>query len=150
MRLSARLKYAVLAMLELALQYPKQFVSVAELAEKHRISRPFLEKLLLQLKQSGLTTSRRGPDGGYSLGVPPNEIRIGDIFEVVEGPVNFTKKFDASSQCEITNHCMESLLQELEVGICDVLNSKTLQELSSQARKLKQLSQPAHSIPFSI
>ena len=150
MRLSARLKYAVLAMLELALQYPKRFVSVAELAEKHGISRPFLEKLLLQLKQSGLTTSRRGPDGGYSLSVPPNEIRIGDIFEVVEGPVNFTQNFDASSQCDATNHCMEGLLQEIEVGICNVLNSRTLQELCCEARKFKQLSQPAHSIPFSI
>ncbi len=150
MRLSARLKYAVLAMLELALQYPQQFVSVAELSEKHGISRPFLEKLLLQLKQSGLTTSRRGPDGGYSLGLPPNEIRIGDIFEVVEGPVNFSESFDASSQCDATNRCMETLLLEIESGISNVLNSKTLQELCCQARKFKQLAQPAHSIPYSI
>ncbi len=150
MRLSARLKYVVVAMLELALQYPKQFVSVAHLAEKHGISCPFLEKLLLQLKQSGLTMSRRGPDGGYRLSVPPEKIRIGDIFEAVEGPVSFAKSFVASSQCEATNHCMAGLLQELEAGISDVLNEKTLHELCSQARRFRRLSQPAHTISFSI
>ena len=72
MRLSARLKYAVLAMLELALQYPQQFVSVAELSAKHGISRPFLEKLLLQLKRSGLTTSRRGPGWRIQSWSSPN------------------------------------------------------------------------------
>ena len=64
MRLSARSKYAVLAMLELAFQNDGKFVSVTELAEKQGISRQFLEKLLLQLKRSRLneesTRSRRG------------------------------------------------------------------------------------------
>ena len=150
MRLSARLKYAVVAMLELALQYPKQFLSVAHLAQKHGISCPFLEKLLLQLKRSGLTTSRRGPDGGYRLSLPPEKIRIGDIFEVVEGPICFAKNSAFSSQCAATNQCMAGLLEQLEAGVSDVLNEKTLHELCSQARRFRRLSQPAHTISFSI
>ena len=150
MRLSARSKYAVLAMFELALQYRRKFVPVTELAEKQGISQPFLEKLLLQLKRAGLAISRRGPDGGYSLALPPDEIRIGDIFQVVEGPVDFTDCFDSPSQCEVTNYCMASLLQEIEEGICNVLDSKTLQDLCCKAREFKQLSQPSHTHSFSI
>ncbi len=150
MRLSAQSKYAILGMLELALQYRRKFVSVAKLAEKQGISRPLLEKLLLQLKRAGLTESRRGPDGGYSLALPPDEIRIGDIFKAVEGPVNFTRGFDLSLQSEAVDHCMVFLLQEIEEGICEVLNAKTLQDLCCKAREFNQLSQPAHSHSFSI
>jgi Rrf2 family protein len=150
MRLSARSKYAVLAMFDLALQYGRKSVSVTELAEQQGISPKFLEKLLLQLKRAGLTTSQRGPNGGYSLALPPDKIRVGDIFKVVEGPVDFTDCFDSPSQSEATNYCMTYLLQEIEEGICKVLDSKTLQDLCCKAREFKQLSQPPHTHSFSI
>ena len=145
MQLSAKLKYAVCAMLELGLQYHNQFISVTVLAEKRCIPGPFLEKLLLQLKHAGLTTSRRGPDGGYSLALPPEEIRIGDIFTAVEGPVNFTEGFETQESSEIGG-----FFAEIEEEVREVLNTKTLHELCCHARKLKQLSQPTHSHPFSI
>ena len=145
MHLSAKLKYAVCAMLELGLQYHNQFISVTTLAEKRCIPGPFLEKLLLELKHAGLTTSRRGPDGGYSLALPPEEIRIGDIFTAVEGPVNFTEGFETQESSEIGG-----FFAEIEEEVREVLNTKTLHELCCHARKLKQLSQPTHSHPFSI
>ena len=148
MRLSARSKYAVLAMLELAFQCDRNFVSVTELAEKQGISRPFLEKLLLQLKHAGLTKSQRGPDGGYSLALSPAEICIGDIFKVVDGPVDFTDCYDSPSQTDAINYCMTTLLQEIEEGICKVLNANTLQDLCAKARDFRQLPQHMHS--FSI
>ena len=145
MHLSAKLKYAVCAMLELGLQCHNQFISVTVLAEKRCIPGPFLEKLLLQLKHAGLTTSRRGPDGGYSLALPPEEIRIGDIFTAVEGPVNFTEGFETQESSEIGG-----FFAEIEEEVREVLNTKTLHELCCHARKLKQLSQPTHPHPFSI
>lgn len=148
MRLSARSKYAVLAMLELAFQYDRKFVSVTELAEKQGISRQFLEKLLLQLKRAGLTKSQRGPDGGYSLALSPAEICVGDIFKVVDGPVDFTDCFDSLSESDATNYCMATLLQEIEEGICKVLNANTLQDLCVKARDFRQL--PPHMHSFSI
>jgi len=145
MHLSAKLKYAVCAMLELGLQYHNQFISVTTLAEKRCIPGPFLEKLLLQLKHAGLTTSRRGPDGGYSLALPPEKIRIGDIFSAVEGPVNFTKGFETQESTEIGD-----FFAEIEKDVREVLNTKTLQELCCHARKCKQMSQPPHQHPFFI
>ncbi|MYF97992.1 Rrf2 family transcriptional regulator [Candidatus Poribacteria bacterium] len=145
MQLSAKLKYAVCAMLELGLQYHNQFISVTVLAEKRSIPGPFLEKLLLQLKSAGLTTSRRGPDGGYSLALPPDQIRIGDIFTAVEGPVNFTEGFELQESSEIGE-----FFAEIETEIRDVLNTKTLHELCCHARKINQLSTPTHPHPYSI
>lgn len=145
MQLSAKLKYAVCAMLELGLQYRKQFVSVTVLAEKRCIPGPFLEKLLLELKHAGLTMSRRGPDGGYSLALPPDKIRIGDIFTAVEGPVNLSEGFETQDSSEIG-----TFFADIEKEVREVLNTKTLHELCCHARKLKQLSQPTHSHPFFI
>ncbi len=145
MQLSAKLKYAVCAMLELGLHYQKEFVSVTVLAEKRCIPGPFLEKLLLQLKHAGLTTSRRGPDGGYSLALAPEKIRIGDIFTAVEGPVNFTEGFEAQESFELV-----TFFAEIEENVREALNTKTLHELCYHARKYKKLSQPTHSHPFFI
>ena len=145
MQLSAKLKYALCAMLELGLQHRNQFVSVNVLSEKRSIPGPFLEKLLLELKRAGLTVSRRGPDGGYSLALPPDEIRIGDIFTAVDGPVNFSEGFALQESSEIGG-----FFAELEQEVRDVLNTKTLHELCCHARKIKRLPQPAHSHPFSI
>lgn len=132
-------------MLELGLHYRMEFVSVTALAKKRRIPGPFLEKLLLELKGAGLTTSRRGPDGGYSLALPPDKIRIGDIFAAVDGPVNFTQGFETQQSSEIS-----PFFAEIEEGVRNVLNTKTLHELCCHARKFKQLSQPTHSHPFFI
>ena len=132
-------------MLELGLQYRKQFVSVTVLAEKRNIPGPFLEKLLLQLKKAGLTMSRRGPDGGYSLAMPPEKIRIGDIFTAIEGPVNYTEGFETQESYELV-----TFFAEIEQSVREVLNSTTLHELCTYARKYKKLTQPTHSHPFFI
>ncbi len=145
MQLSAKLKYAISAMLELGLQYRNQYVSVTVIAEKRNIPAPFLEKLLLQLKEAGLTESRRGPDGGYSLALAPEKIRIGDIFTAVEGPVNFTEAFEAQESYELV-----TFFAEVEENVRQVLNTKTLQELCAHARKYKKLTQPTHTHPFFI
>lgn len=130
-------------MLELGLQYREQFVSVTALAEKRSIPGPFLEKLLLQLKHAGLTKSRRGPDGGYTLALAPEKIRIGDIFTAVEGPINFTSGFEAQESYELV-----TFFAEVEENVRETLNSKTLYELCNHARKYKKSTQPKH--PFFI
>lgn len=145
MQLSAKLRYAICAMLELGLHYRKEYVSVTVIAEKRSIPGPFLEKLLLQLKEAGLTKSRRGPDGGYSLALAPEKIRIGDIFTAVEGSVNYTEGFEAQESYELV-----TFFAEVEENVREVLNSKTLQELCTHARKYKKLTQPTHTHPFFI
>lgn len=86
MRLSARVDYALRAAAELAVagSHP---VTALQLAEAQRIPPKFLENILGQLRRSGLVRSQRGPDGGYWLALPAEQISLADIIRSVDGPL---------------------------------------------------------------
>jgi Rrf2 family protein len=85
-RISAKADYAVRAALELA-QAEDPPVKGERLAEAQSIPLKFLENILGDLRQSGLVVSQRGPDGGYRLERPPEEISVADIIRAVDGPL---------------------------------------------------------------
>ena len=85
MMFSAKAEYACLASLELAARWgDTKPVRLADIADKHDISRRFLVQILLQLKGAGLIASTRGASGGYQLARPPDRITLGDIMGVIE------------------------------------------------------------------
>ena len=86
MRISAKADYAVRAALELAAAESPP-VKGERLAESQSIPLKFLENILGDLRQSGLVVSQRGPDGGYRLERPPEEITVADIIRAVDGPL---------------------------------------------------------------
>ncbi len=87
MRLSAKAEYAAIAMLELALRYgADQPVRIRTIAETHGVPSRFLVQILLQLKGAGLVESTRGAAGGYRLIEDPQQVTLGRILSIVEGP----------------------------------------------------------------
>ena len=86
MRLSARVDYALRAAAELAVagSHP---VTAVQLAEAQGIPPKFLENILGQLRRSGLIRSQRGPDGGYWLARPAEQISLADIIRAIDGPL---------------------------------------------------------------
>ncbi len=87
MKLSAKTEYACLAALELASRHPLGGPTrIATIAERHGIPTQFLVQILLQLKNAGLVASTRGAGGGYRLCRHPDEIRLAEVIDVVEGP----------------------------------------------------------------
>lgn len=86
MRLSARVDYALRAAAELAVagSHP---VTAIQLAEAQQIPPKFLENILGQLRRSGVVRSQRGPEGGYWLARPAEEISLADIIRAVDGPL---------------------------------------------------------------
>ena len=86
MRISAKADYAVRAALELAAAESPP-VKGERLAESQSIPLKFLENILGDLRQSGLVVSQRGPDGGYRLERPADEITVADIIRAVDGPL---------------------------------------------------------------
>src|SRR5919202_6157211 len=86
MRISAKADYAVRAALELAAA-PDPPVKGERIAEAQGIPLKFLENILRDLRQAGLVVSHRGPDGGYRLERPPEEIRLADVIRAVDGPL---------------------------------------------------------------
>jgi Rrf2 family protein len=84
-RVSAKVDYALRAMLELAAA--GGLVKGEQLATAQGIPQKFLETILVDLRHAELVASRRGVDGGYSLGKPADEISIADVIRAVEGPI---------------------------------------------------------------
>jgi Rrf2 family protein len=87
MRVSARVDYAVRALVQLAADESRMPVKAEHLARTQEIPPKFLLEILRQLKQKKLLVSRRGPDGGYVLARPADEISIADVIRAVEGPL---------------------------------------------------------------
>ena len=86
MRITAKVDYAVRAVIELAAADPPQ-VKGEQLAERQRIPLKYLENILADLRRAGLVASQRGADGGYRLALPAAQINVADIIRAVEGPL---------------------------------------------------------------
>lgn len=87
MRVSAKADYAVRAAVELAKAGDSVLVKGDQIATAQAIPLNFLENILLDLKQAGIVSSRRGPDGGYFLAVPAQEVSVADVIRAAEGPL---------------------------------------------------------------
>jgi len=87
MRISARADYAVRGMIELAAAGPDAVVKGERLAEAQAIPLHFLENILGDLKQAGIISTRRGPEGGYRLARPAADVTVADVIRAVEGPL---------------------------------------------------------------
>ena len=86
MRLSTKSRFAVTAMIDVALREDRGPVSLAAISERHQISLSYLEQLFSKLRQAGLVESTRGPGGGYSLGRVAEHISMADIVSAVDAP----------------------------------------------------------------
>jgi Rrf2 family protein len=80
-------KYGLKALLYMAGLPPGQTALSTEIAAAHRLPQKFLEAILLELKNGGFISSRKGKGGGYRLTMPPEDIRIGEVVRTLEGPL---------------------------------------------------------------
>ena len=92
MKLSTKGRYAMVALADIALQHEGNLVSLGDIAERQRISLPYLEQLFVKLRRSELVSSVRGPGGGYRLARSPSEIRVVDILSAVDESVDAMDK----------------------------------------------------------
>lgn len=90
MKISAKTEYACIAVMELAAQYKSEKegepVRIRHIADRHSVPPRFLVQILLQLKGAGIVTSTRGASGGYNLKRSPEEITLGQVMSIIEGP----------------------------------------------------------------
>lgn len=85
--ISQKAKYALRALIELARAEPGEALQIADIAERQRIPRKFLEQILLDLKHRGLVMSKRGAHGGYALLKPAASISFTEVLRLIDGPV---------------------------------------------------------------
>ena len=85
--LTQKAKYGLKALLMLAQEGGDEYTLVAEIAERQKAPRKYLELILLELRKHGLLHSQRGKNGGFRLARPPSEITFGQIIRVLDGPL---------------------------------------------------------------
>ena len=88
MKLSTKGRYAMVALVDLAIAKPDDLTSLAEISQRQDISLPYLEQLFVRLRRAGLVESVRGPGGGYRLARPPSEVRVAEVLEAVDETVS--------------------------------------------------------------
>lgn len=88
MKLSTKGRYAIIALVDLAIATEGALTSLAQISERQDISLPYLEQLFVKLRRAGLVESVRGPGGGYRLARNPETIRVAEILEAVDETVS--------------------------------------------------------------
>ncbi len=129
MRLTTKGRYAVTAMLDLAIHYDNGPISLADISERQGISLSYLEQLFTKLRRTGLVKSTRGPGGGYALSRQASEIAVADVITAVDEKVD-TTRCGGMSNCQDDERCLtHELWVDLSDQIYNFLSSISLRQL---------------------
>ncbi len=155
MKLTTRGRYAVTAMLDLAIHTNDGPVALAEISQRQQISLSYLEQLFANLRKSGLVKSTRGPGGGYHLIAPVDEVPVSVIIDAVNETVDATN-CGGMQNCHNHSRCLthdlwaglsahiETFLSGVSLG--DLIDKKPLQSVTStlnDKRNDKQATRPS-------
>jgi len=132
MKLTTKGRYAVTAMLDLALHYDQGAVTLADIARRQGISLSYLEQLFAKLRRNNLVDSVRGPGGGYNLAKDPAEISVAAIVIAINENID-VRKCKGERNCEGEHGCLtHELWHELSARIHAFLSGITLADLVDQ------------------
>jgi len=135
MKLSTRTRYGIRAILELAGNYQKGPLQLKIVAKRQDIPVKYLEQIMTILRCGELVRSIRGPRGGYMLAKAPNQIRLSDVFDCLEGSVTTVECIEDENYCPRNADCIaKQLWTQVQNAIRNVLYSVTLQDLLDQAK----------------
>lgn len=143
MRLTTKGRYAVTAMLDLAVHSHtmKGPITLADISERQGISLSYLEQLFAKLRKTGLVASTRGPGGGYTLGRPAADIAVSDVIAAVDEAVDATR-CGGLKNCQhdlpcLTHDLWEDLNRQIRtflsgVSLGDLINRSVTREIASR------------------
>jgi Rrf2 family transcriptional regulator, iron-sulfur cluster assembly transcription factor len=129
MRLTTKGRYAVTAMLDLAIHYERGPITLADISQRQEISLSYLEQLFSKLRKNGLVDSARGPGGGYRLSRFSTEIAVAEIIAAVDETVDATR-CKRKGNCQHEEKCLtHDLWCDLSDQIFEFLSGITLGSL---------------------
>lgn len=138
MRLTTKGRYAVTAMLDLALNARKGPVSLADISSRQEISLSYLEQLFARLRRNELVTSVRGPGGGYQLARESQDIYVAQVIDAVNESVDATR-CRGKGDCRQGHTCLtHHLWCQLSDQIHSFLSGISLAQLVAQEENLRQ------------
>ena len=136
MRLTTKGRFAVTAMIDVAMHGTTGPVTLAGVSQRQKISLSYLEQLFGKLRRHGLVESVRGPGGGYRLARGPDMVSVADVIVAVDEPIDATRCGGRESCKDDGKRCMtHELWANLNAHIFGYLRSVTLAELVAQQCK---------------
>lgn len=105
MKISTKSRYGVRLLVDLARHYDQGPVHIGEIARRQDISIKYLERIIIPLKEAGLIDSVRGPKGGHMLSKSPDEIKIGEVVEILEEGISITDCIKSPQKCDRAKDC---------------------------------------------
>jgi len=139
MKLSTRGRYATRALLDLALHRDEEPTLLKDIAQRQEISLSYLEHLITPLIAAGIVRSTRGARGGVSLARSPEEIRLSEVIQLLEGSVAPVECVNNPEICSRSASCVtRDIWGELKKAIDGVLESTTLQDLVERQKGKEQ------------
>ena len=129
MKLTTKGRYAVTAMLDLALHFDQGAITLADIARRQGISLSYLEQLFARLRRNGLVDSVRGPGGGYNLAMDPTKISVAEIIVAINENIDATR-CGGEANCNEGEVCLtHQLWTDLSEQIYHFLSGITLGDL---------------------
>lgn len=151
MKVSTRGEYGMRAMVELSKRFGEGPVSLTAIAQSATVPPAYLEQLIGPLRRAELVTSTRGAHGGYELARNPADIRVGDVYRVLEGPVapmDCVSEVEPDEQCPLIDGCATRVVWlKVRDSIVEALDSTTLADLVHQDHRNVGQATPAYEAP---
>lgn len=137
MKLTAYSNYALRSLQLAALRSP-ELVRVDDVVRVHGLARPHIVKIVHELGQAGLVETRRGRGGGFTLARPAEEIVVGDVIRLTEGPLDVVECFNPEKNtCPLIGICkLSRALKEATQAFMAVLDDLTLADIASNKSEL--------------
>lgn len=130
MKITTRGRYAVMALVGLAVASRGNPVPIRDIARQESIPEPYLQQLFVRLRKRNLVKSIRGPGGGFILARPPAEITIGEIIRTAEGKGNGIGCRGAGRTCGMIGRCKtQNMWEALEMRMEEFLDSVSVEDL---------------------
>lgn len=143
MHLSKKGEYAVRALIEIGLEShlrPNSLIQISVVAQRTNIPEKFLEQILLALRNGGILKSRRGVEGGYSLAKSPDDITLGEVIRLLDGPLApipcVSKAPHEPCSCPDEESCgLRIAMQQVSNALADILDNYKLTRLIQEVQK---------------
>lgn len=140
MELSCKVKYAIVALLELASRYERgEPVQISQIAASQNIPDRYLEQLLTTLRRGGFVRSQRGSKGGYLLAKPPWQIPLLEVFDCLEGPQTVEREAKSDAAPTPESAALQEVWMESNVAAQEVLRRYSLQDLCQKRDDCQRL-----------
>jgi Rrf2 family cysteine metabolism transcriptional repressor len=142
MKLSTRGRYGIRALLDIALHRGEEPILLRDIAQRQQISLRYLDHLITPLVAAGMVRSTRGTGGGIRLARRPDEIKLSEVMQLLEGSIALVDCVSDPDICERASICAtRDLWEELKRAMSGVLESVTLQDLVERQKAKEKYEQ---------